>query len=86
MLVALKRWTFDILFMIAFTAFSVVGILGENTLWHLDFVDTLYSALGTNEYSMFIFVWVTGFVLDVFVMILWNAGILGWLMDWIDNI
>lgn len=86
LLLALKRWMFFVLFEIAFSAFSIVLILGEDTLWRLNFVDNLYTRLNTNTGDVFVFVWVAEFVIGTSVMILWNIGILRYLMDWIDNI
>lgn len=82
----LYRWTFYLIFEIAYTALSALWIMGENVYWKLNFVDQLYTNFGTNEFDVWTFQWETITFIGIFVMILWNAGILGWLMDWIDRL
>lgn len=84
LLVALKRWVFFILWEIAFTGFSIVLIMGEDVFWKLNFVDNIYTRLNTNTGDTWIFTWITVTFTGISLMILWNAGILGWLSDWAE--
>ena len=56
---------------------SLVLILGENVLWHLDFVDTLYTSLHTDQFAVFQFVFVVEFVIIWGVGMLWMTGFFG---------
>lgn len=84
LLVQLKRWTFFVLWQIAFTAFSIVLIMGEDTLWKITAVDSFYTRINSNPSDMWTLVWLTGTFTGISLMILWNIGILGWLGDWMD--
>lgn len=84
MLLSLKRWVFFILFFIAYTAFTIILIMGEDVFWRLGFIDQWYTNFNTNTGDVWIFVEMVGFVGGISLMILWNAGILGWLSDWAE--
>jgi hypothetical protein len=78
----LYRWGFAVLVSIVWDAFTILVFLGEDVFWKLNFVDTIYSNVGTSPSDVFTTVWVTGQMLIIAVFILWNAGILGYIRDW----
>jgi len=80
--IMLKRWFFAFLVSIVWDAFTILIILGEDVFWKLNFVDTIYSNISTNPGDVFTFVWVTGQILLLSVVIVWNTGILGYIRDW----
>src|SRR5689334_7137060 len=81
----LKRWAFAVLISIVWDAFSSLIILGEDVFWKFNLVDQLYSNAGTTPGDVFILVWVTGQMLILFTVTLWNTGLLGYVWEWLNT-